>query len=275
MKRQTRLIAKILNVVGLINIQFAVKEDQVYILEVNPRASRTVPFVSKATSVPLARIATAVMMGRSLEELGLTDDIEAKYVSVKESVLPFNRFPGTDPLLGPEMRSTGEVMGIGASFGEAFYKAQLAADSPLPVKGAVFISVHDHDKDTILPVAKKLSELGVKITSTQGTASFLWDRGVWADVIQKVHEGHPNVLDYLESGKINMLINTPLGKESQIDDYNIRRMAIAHGIPYTTTTSAAEAAAQGIDAKLNGHIFVRHLQENPVVYLAIPRRRDE
>ncbi len=265
-KRQTRVIAKTLEVVGLINIQFAVQRDLVYVLEVNPRASRTVPFVSKATSFPLARVATALMMGKTLEELGITADLDVHYVSVKESVLPFNRFPGTDPLLGPEMRSTGEVMGTGASFGEAFYKAELGANTPLPVNGVVFISVHDSDKETILPVAKKLSELGIKITATSGTASFLWKHGIWSDVLQKVHEGHPNVLDYIENAKIDLFINTPLGKESQIDDYTIRQAAIRHGIAYTTTTSAAFAAVEGIEAKLNGHIFVRHLQENPFIY---------
>ncbi|MGQ9616465.1 MAG: carbamoyl-phosphate synthase large subunit [Spirochaetota bacterium] len=266
MKRQTRLISKALGVVGLINIQFAVKDDLVYILEVNPRASRTVPFVSKATSFPLARIATAVIMGKTLEELGLKSDLEAKYVSVKEVVLPFDRFPGVDPLLGPEMRSTGEVMGTGASFGEAFYKAELGAGTPLPTNGTVFISVNDYDKPTILPVAKKLSELGLRITATKGTAAYLWQHGVWADVIQKIHEGHPNVLDYIKHGKLDLFINTPLGKASQMDDYLIRLAAIKHRLPYTTTTSAAKAAVEGIEAKLLGHIFVRHLQENPVRY---------
>jgi carbamoyl-phosphate synthase large subunit len=273
MKRQTRLIAKILNVVGLINIQFAVKQDQVYILEVNPRASRTIPFVAKATSVPLARIATAVMMGITLEDLGLTEDLEVQYVSVKVPVMPFNRFPDADPLLGPEMRSTGEVMGIGASFGEAFYKAELAADMQLPQKGTVFISVHDNDKSTILPVARGLSELGLKLAATQGTASFLWDNGVWADVIQKLNEGHPNVLDYLENKKVDLLINTPFGKDSQKDDYMIRQGAIIHNVPYTTTTSAAQAAVEGIGAKVSGHIFVRHLQENPVTAHLTPLKK--
>jgi carbamoyl-phosphate synthase large subunit len=249
MERQARLLAKSLQVVGLINIQFAVKEDLVYVLEVNPRASRTVPFVSKATSLPLARIATAVMMGKTLDELNVTEDCMVKYVSVKESVMPFNRFPGIDPLLGPEMRSTGEVMGTGASFGEAFYKAQLGADTPLPVKGTVFISVHDNDKQTM-----------------KGTAMYLWENGVWAEVIQKVNEGHPNVLDYIQHSKLDLFINTPYGKESQIDDYAIRLAAITHGLPYTTTTSAALAAVEGIEAKLNGHTFVRHLQENPHIY---------
>jgi len=266
MKCQTRKIALALEVIGLINIQFAIKDGVIYVLEVNPRASRTIPFVSKATGMPMARIATRLMMGKSLEELGIKRDFETDYVSVKESVLPFNRFPGVDPLLGPEMRSTGEVMGTGASFGEAFYKAELAANTPLPRNGTVFISVNDFDKPTILPVAKKLSELGFKIFATRGTAAFLWDNGVWADVIQKIHEGHPNVLDYIENGRIALFINTPLGKESQMDDYRIRLAAIAHGIPYTTTTSAALAAVEGIEAKLNGHIFVRHLQENSQIY---------
>ncbi|MFW6138067.1 MAG: carbamoyl-phosphate synthase large subunit [Spirochaetota bacterium] len=266
MKSQTRRIAVALGVVGLINIQYAVKDDQVYILEVNPRASRTVPFVSKAAGYPLARIATRVMMGKTLDELGIYDDFDFRYVSVKESVLPFNRFPGIDPLLGPEMRSTGEVMGTGASFGEAFYKAQMASGTPLPTKGMVFISVNDNDKPTILPVAKKLQQLGFKITATRGTSSYLWEHGVWADVIQKIHEGHPNVLDYIENEKVDLFINTPLGKESQMDDYRIRIAAITHGIPYTTTTSAVLSALHGIEARLNGHIFVRHLQETPVIY---------
>jgi carbamoyl-phosphate synthase large subunit len=160
------------------------------------------------------------------------------------------------------MRSTGEVMGTGASFGEAFYKAELGADTPLPTSGTVFISVNDYDKPSILPVAKRLSQLGLKITATKGTASYLWEHGVWADVIQKVHEGHPNVLDYLKSAKVALFINTPLGKASQADDYRMRVAAIQHGIPYTTTTSAALSAVEGIEAKMSGHIFVRHLQEN-------------
>jgi carbamoyl-phosphate synthase large subunit len=171
------------------------------------------------------------------------------------------------------MRSTGEVMGIGASFGEAFYKAELAADMQLPQKGTVFISVHDNDKSTILPVARGLSELGLKLAATQGTASFLWDNGVWADVIQKLHEGHPNVLDYLENTKVDLLINTPFGKDSQKDDYMIRQGAIIHNVPYTTTTSAAQAAVEGIGAKVSGHIFVRHLQENPVTAHLTPLKK--
>jgi carbamoyl-phosphate synthase large subunit len=262
LKRQTRLIARALDVVGLINIQFAVKDDRVYLIEVNPRASRTVPFVSKATGYPLARIATALMMGRTLADLDIDGDFEVDCVAVKESVLPFNRFPGVDPLLGPEMRSTGEVMGVGASFGEALYKAEVGAGSPLPSAGRVFLSVNDYDKPTILPVARRLAQLGLKIAATRGTAAYLWKHGVWAEVIQKVHEGHPNVLDYLQGGEIRLFINTPLGGESQADDYRIRVAAIRHGIPYTTTTSAALAAVEGIEAKLNGHIFPRHLQES-------------
>ncbi len=265
-KRQTRLIAKSLGVIGLINIQFAVKNDEVFVLEVNPRASRTVPFVSKANGVHLARVATAVIMGKSLAELGINKDFEASSISVKESVLPFNRFQGVDPLLGPEMRSTGEVMGTGASFGEAFYKAELGADTPLPSEGSVFISVNDYDKPTILPVAKKLKSLGLNLTATRGTAAYLWDNGVWADVIQKVSEGHPNILDFIKNSRIVLFINTPLGEESQMDDYKMRVAALTHGIPYTTTTSAALAAVEGIEAKLQGHIFIRHLQEYPQIY---------
>jgi carbamoyl-phosphate synthase large subunit len=265
-KRQTRLITKSLGVIGLINIQFAIKNDLIYVLEVNPRASRTVPFVSKANGVNLARVATALIMGKSLAELGIKKDFEPSSISVKESVLPFNRFQGVDPLLGPEMRSTGEVMGTGASFGEAFYKAELGADTPLPSKGSVFISVNDYDKPTILPVAKKLKSLGLNLTATRGTAAFLWDNGVWADVIQKVSDGHPNILDFIINSRIVLFINTPLGEESQMDDYKMRVAALTHGIPYTTTTSAALAAVEGIEAKLQGHIFVRHLQEHPRIY---------
>jgi carbamoyl-phosphate synthase large subunit len=253
-------------VVGLINIQFAVKDDRVYVLEVNPRASRTIPFVSKATGRPLVRIASALLVGKTLEELGITEDLKTLHVAVKESVLPFDRFPGIDPVLAPEMRSTGEVMGIGASFGEAFFKAEAAAGTPLPTAGTVFISVHDNDKEAILPVARKLAGLGLRITATRGTAEFLWRHGVWADVLRKVHEDHPNALDYLRHRKIDLFINTPLGRESQVDDYLIRDAAITAGIPYTTTTSAALAAVEGIEAKLAGHIFVRHLQENPQRY---------
>jgi carbamoyl-phosphate synthase large subunit len=266
MKRQTRLIARALSVVGLINIQFAVKDDVVYVLEVNPRASRTVPFASKATGVNLVQIATALIMGKSLRELGIERDLEADYFSVKESVLPFNRFPGVDPVLAPEMRSTGEVMGVGASFGEAFYKAELAAGTPLPRDGTVFISVNDHDKPTILPVARKLSDMGFRITATKGTAEYLWKHGVWTDVIRKIHGDHPNALDYIRLRKIDLFINTPLGKHSRMDDYLIRDAAIRHGIPYTTTTSAAAAAVEGIEAKRGDHIFVRHLQEQPNPY---------
>jgi carbamoyl-phosphate synthase large subunit len=263
MKEQTRRIALELGVVGLLNIQFAVKDERVYVLEVNPRASRTVPFVSKATGLPLVRIASALLVGRSLEELGIREDPLTLNVAVKECVLPFDRFPGVDPLLAPEMRSTGEVMGLGASFGEAFYKAQAAAGTPLPAAGTVFISVHDNDKQAILPVARRLAAVGLRITATKGTAEYLWANGVWADVLRKVHEDHPNALDYIRHGKVALLVNTPLGRESQMDDYLIRDAAIASGIPYTTTTSAALAAVEGIEARLSGHIFVRHLQENP------------
>ena len=266
MKEATRLMARELGVVGLMNVQFAVKGDTVYVLEVNPRASRTVPFVTKATGMPLVRIATAVMMGRTLEELEITEDLQTLHVAVKECVLPFDRFPGVDPILAPEMRSTGEVMGIGASFAEAFYKAELGAGTPLPVSGTVFISVNDDDKPAILPVARKLAGLGFRITATLGTARHLWEHGVWADVLRKLHEDHPNALDYLRHRRIDLFINTPLGRESQVDDSRIRNAALSAGIPYTTTTSAAVAAVEGIEARLRGHIFVRHLQENPRRY---------
>ncbi len=263
MKEQTRRVALELGVVGLLNIQFAVKDERVYVLEVNPRASRTVPFVSKATGLPLVRVAAGLLVGGSLEQQGIAEEPRPLSVAVKECVLPFDRFPGVDPVLAPEMRSTGEVMGLGASFGEAFCKAQAAAGMPLPVSGTVFISVHDNDKEAILPVARRLSALGLRITATKGTAEYLWAGGVWADVLRKVHEDHPNALDYIRHGKVALLVNTPLGRASQVDDYLIRDAAIAAGIPYTTTTSAALAAVEGIEARLAGHIFVRHLQENP------------
>jgi carbamoyl-phosphate synthase large subunit len=261
MKRHTRAFAKRLGVLGLINVQYAVHEGRVYVIEVNPRASRTVPFVSKATGVPLARIAARVLNGETLDSMGLPDDLEVREVAVKEAVFPFNKIPDADPQLGPEMRSTGEVMGHADSFGLAFAKAQIAADGSLPLEGTVVVTVHDRDKPKATPIVRRLHEMGFEIRATSGTAAYLRARGVPCDTVLKVHEGRPNLLDLLLSGQIQLLVNTPLGKHAQQDDYMIRRAAIARGIPYTTTLSAADAAAGAIMALRSRKLTVTSIQE--------------
>ncbi len=261
MKAHTRSLAQALGVVGLINVQFAVKDGVVYVLEVNPRASRTVPFLSKATGVPLARLAARCMVGRKLEEFGLTADPAVSGVAVKESVFPFDKLPGVDPLLGPEMRSTGEVMGIASSFGLAFAKAQVAAGNTLPSKGRIAVSVHDNDKPTATPIVRRFHELGFEIWATSGTARYLQARGVPATPVLKVHEGRPHLVDHLISGDIAMLINTPLGKHAQFDDYAIRRAAIQRKVLYTTTLSAASALCDALIGVGNRKLEVCSLQE--------------
>ena len=261
MREHTRAFALKLGVVGLLNVQYAIKDGVVHVLEVNPRASRTVPFVSKATGVSLARIAAAVAVGKTLDELGLSDDVVQPYVAVKEAVFPFSKFPGVDLVLGPEMRSTGEVMGIADSFGMAFAKAQASADGALPLEGAVFITVNDHDKDNVIPIARRFHGLGFKVYATEGTARHLRVRGVPAERVLKVHEGRPNAIDLLLSGKIHLLVNTPLGKLTQQDDYAIRRAALQQRVPYTTTLSAASAACDAIIALKSRTGEVRSLQE--------------
>jgi carbamoyl-phosphate synthase large subunit len=261
MREQTIALAKALGVVGLINVQYAIKNRVVYVLEVNPRASRTIPFVSKAIGVPLASYAARVMLGEKLESLGFTEEIAPPYVSVKEAVFPFNKFPGTDPVLGPEMRSTGEVMGISDSFGGAFAKSQIAASNGLPLTGTVLITVNDSDKPTVTPIARRFHEMGFKILATIGTARYLRGRGVPARAVLKVHEGRPNCYDHLVNGDVQLLINTPLGKHSQIDDYRLRQGAIVHRISYTTTMSAASAASDAILALRSRTATVRSLQE--------------
>jgi carbamoyl-phosphate synthase large subunit len=231
------------------------------VLEVNPRASRTIPFVSKAIGVPLASIAARVMLGETLEEIGFTEEVVPPYVSVKEAVFPFNKFPGTDPILGPEMRSTGEVMGIADSFGGAFAKSQIAASNGLPLSGTVLITVNDSDKPTVTPIARRFHEMGFKILATLGTARYLRGRGVPARAVLKVHEGRPNCYDLLVNGDVQLLINTPLGKHSQIDDYRLRQGAIVHRVSYTTTMSAASAASDAILALKSREAGVRSLQE--------------
>jgi carbamoyl-phosphate synthase large subunit len=261
MRAHTVALARALNVVGLINVQYAVKDGTVYVLEVNPRASRTIPFVSKAIGVPLASIAARVMTGETLDAIGFVDEVRPAYVSVKEAVFPFKKFREFDPILGPEMRSTGEVMGIADSFGAAFAKAQLAADNGLPSGGALFVTVNDHDKATATPIVRRFHELGFRILATKGTATYLRARGVPAERVFKVHEGRPHAIDLVVNGEVHLLINTPLGKHAQRDDYTIRQAAIAHRVPYTTTLSAASAACDAVLALRSRHPSVRSLQE--------------
>jgi carbamoyl-phosphate synthase large subunit len=261
MRRHTRAFAERLGVVGLLNVQFAIKDGTVYVLEVNPRASRTVPFVSKTTGVPLASLAAAIMVGKTLDDLGLHDDVLQPYVAVKEAVFPFSKLPGVDLILGPEMRSTGEVMGIADSFGMAFAKAQISAEGALPLEGAVFVTVNDHDKANVVPIARRLHGLGFRLLGTEGTARYLRARGIPTERVLKVHEGRPNAIDLLVSGRIQLLINTPMGKLTQRDDYAIRQAALQHRVPYTTTLSAASAACDAIIALRSRAGEVRSLQE--------------
>jgi carbamoyl-phosphate synthase large subunit len=261
MKRYTRAFAERLGVVGLLNVQYAIKNGIVYVLEVNPRASRTIPFVSKTTGVALASMAAAVMVGRQLDDLGLSDDPAQPYVAVKEAVFPFNKLQGVDLILGPEMRSTGEVMGIADSFGMAFAKAQASADGALPLGGAVCVTVNDHDKATVTPIARRFHELGFRILATEGTAKYLRSRGIPTQKVLKAYEGRPNTVDLIVSGQVQLLINTPLGKLTQQDDYTMRRAALQHGVPYTTTMSAASAACDAIIALKSRAGEVRPLQE--------------
>ena len=261
MRRHTKAFAEALGVVGLINVQYAVKAGVVYVLEVNPRASRTVPFVSKATGYSLAKLAAAVMVGRTLDEIGLPDDLPVPGVAVKEAVFPFTKLPGVDALLGPEMRSTGEVMGIADSFGMAFAKSQIAAEGGLPLEGGVLVTVNDSDKPTVLPIARRFHEMGFRVIATEGTRNYLRTRGVPAELVRKAHEGRPNAIDLIVSGDVHLLINTPLGKFTQADDYAIRRAAVTHRVPYTTTMSAANAACDAIIALRSRTGSVRSLQE--------------
>ena len=261
MREHTVALARALGVVGLINVQFAVKDGTVYVLEVNPRASRTIPFVSKAIGVPLAAVAARLMLGETLDDLGITEEIVPPYVAVKEAVFPFNKFREFDPILGPEMRSTGEVMGISDSFGSAFAKAELSADNGLPLSGSIFITVNDPDKRTVTPIARRFYDMGFRLLATEGTARHLRRVGIQVDRVFKVHEGRPNGLDLMVNGEVQMLINTPMGKHAQRDDYSLRQVAIAHRIPYTTTMSAASAACDAILALRSRLPSVRSLQE--------------
>ena len=257
----TKAMAAELRVVGLMNVQYAIKGNRLFVLEVNPRASRTIPFVSKATGVPFAKLATKVMLGRSLRELGLTREIIPAHVSVKEAVLPFNRFPGVDTLLGPEMKSTGEVMGIDTALGAAYAKAQLGAGQNLPLSGTVFISVKETDKKTALPVATLFHQMGFDIIATSGTHAFLESQGIPNAVINKVSLGRPHVVDAIKNGKIQFVINTGLGDTPRRDGYLIRRAAIQFNIPYTTTIAGAMAMCKGISALKEQRLTVKPIQE--------------
>jgi len=261
LKEQTRALALALNVVGLLNIQFAIKGDEIFVIEVNPRASRTVPFVSKATGIPWAKVAAKLMIGRTLKELGIPSEIELKHYSVKEAVLPFIKFSGVDTLLGPEMKSTGEVMGIDSSFGLAFAKSQLAVNSNLPMKGKVLISVNDKDKELILPIARRLEELDFSLMATGGTSSFLAKYGLRVETAYKVNEGRPDIVDHVKNGEIALIINTPLGKTSVYDELAIRRAAVDYRIPYITTIAGAQATVSGLAALISGGLSVKSLQE--------------
>jgi len=257
-----RALALELDVCGLMNVQFAVKDQQVYVLEVNPRASRTVPFVSKATGVPLAKIAARVMAGERLADMELPpEERELGRFCVKEAVMPFGRFPGTDSVLGPEMKSTGEVMGVAEDFAGAYAKSQLAIDYSLPTEGAAFISVCDRDKRAIVPVAKHLSMLGFEILSTRGTARTLQAAGIPVTEVLKVHEGRPNIVDSLVNGEVQIVVNSPFGQETRSDGYHIRTAAVQHGVPNITTIAAANAVVHAIEAVKNGRLTVIALQD--------------
>jgi len=260
-KEYTVQLAKELRVRGLLNIQYAVQGETVYVLEVNPRASRTVPFVSKSIGIPLAKIAAKVMAGKTLRELGYLEIPPIKHVSIKEAVMPFSRFPEVDTVLGPEMKSTGEVMGIDTSFGIAFAKAELSAGLNLPTKGSVFISVRNSDKRSIIFLAKKLHELGFKIYATKGTANMLSRNGINAEAAKKVQEGRPNVVDLIKNRTVDLVINTPWGKGTRVDGYEIRTNSAVYGIPCITTIAAASAVVQGIEALISGELDVKAIQD--------------
>ncbi|MDD5495593.1 MAG: carbamoyl-phosphate synthase large subunit [Candidatus Omnitrophica bacterium] len=261
-KKNTYAMAKELKVKGLMNVQYAVKNNIVYVLEVNPRASRTVPFVSKAIGIPLAKLATKIMLGKTLDELGFTKEKNINFVVVKESVFPFIRFPGADAILGPEMKSTGEVMGMDSTFGMAYAKSQLAAGQKLPKKGNVFISVKNQDKRNMVFVAKKLSDLGFKILATIGTAEALRSNDIEVRVLPKLHEGRPNIIDFIKDNKVHLIINTPAGKATKEDESKIRAHAILYNVPLITTVSGAQASVNGIENLIKKpEMSVRSLQD--------------
>ncbi|MCZ6513659.1 MAG: carbamoyl-phosphate synthase large subunit, partial [Nitrospinae bacterium] len=261
MKRQTRELALELNVVGLLNIQFAIQDGEIYVLEVNPRASRTIPFVSKATGIPLAKIAAKVMTGKTLEELGLTEEKEISHIAVKESVFPFIKFSDVDVLLGPEMKSTGEVMGIDTSFGRAFAKSQIATGIKLPDQGVVFISVKDGDKTAAGKIGASLATLGYKLIATRGTGNYLKDQGLKVAHINKVKEGSPHIVEALESGKIDFVVNTTFGEQAVKDSFSMRRAALMQNLPYCTTIAGAFALVDALKSLQNSNLSLTPLQD--------------
>jgi len=260
-KRQTKELALALSVKGLVNIQFAIKDREIYLIEVNPRASRTIPFVSKAIGVPLAKLGTKIMVGKTLTELGFTEEIVPGYMCIKESVFPFIKFAGVDTILGPEMKSTGEVMGIDTELGRSFAKAQMASGNELPMSGTAFISVKDDDKEKASQVAKKLSELGFNILATAGTASYLDKLGINCSLVTKVSQGRPHVVDHLKNGEVQLVINTTFGEEEIAQSYSIRRTSVTQGVPYFTTIAGAQAAAGAIEVLIKEELCVKALQE--------------
>jgi carbamoyl-phosphate synthase large subunit len=273
MREHTIAFARALGVVGLINVQFAIKDGVVYVLEVNPRASRTIPFVSKAIGVPLASYAARVMLGESLDQIGFTEEIVPPHISVKEAVFPFSKFREFDPILGPEMRSTGEVMGMADTFGVAFAKAQLGAGNGLPLEGTVFVTVNDRDKPTAAGIARRFHAMGFAIVATEGTARYLRERGVPCALVNKVGVGRPDGIDLIKNDEMQLLINTPLGKRAQKDDYSLRQAAIAYRVAYTTTLSAASAACDAIHSLRNQAPIVRTLQEWQASIVTAPASR--
>jgi carbamoyl-phosphate synthase large subunit len=254
-RKITKTLALSLEVVGLINIQFAIAEGKLYVLEVNPRASRTVPFLAKATGLPLAKIATRLMMGNSLKSMGLSADLEVDRFYVKTPVFPFAKFPGSDPIASVEMRSTGEVMGSADSMGMAFFKAQLAAGISLPKAGKALITVNDRDHDNVVPIAKRLSDAGFMLCATRGTALTLRASNLRVEEVQKHGEGEPDCVDAIRQGEIDLIINTPLGGESHRDGVALRQMALEKEVPFITTLSGAEAAVDAIEALKRGETF--------------------
>jgi carbamoyl-phosphate synthase large subunit len=257
----TRRIARALKVVGLMNVQYALKDDEIFVLEVNPRASRTIPYLAKATGVPLAQVAARLMTGKTLADLGITEDLVPAGVFVKTPVFPFIRFPGVDSILGPEMKSTGEVMGGAMDFGHAFAKAMLGAGQRLPEQGTVCLSVNNDDKAEVVAIAKAMAEMGFAIVGTRGTAVYLRAHGVDCGVVFKVNEGRPNLADEIVNRCIHLVVNTPLGLESFFDDKAVRRAAMIAGIPCITTMTGAAAAVDAIRALKGRDLDVRSLQE--------------
>jgi carbamoyl-phosphate synthase large subunit len=260
-KRQTKALARELKVIGLMNIQFAVKDGEIYILEVNPRASRTVPFVSKATGVPLAKIAAKIMGGMTLKELGITSEREITHIAVKEAVFPFDRFHGVDTILGPEMKSTGEVMGIDEDFGLAYAKAEESSHNKLPLSGKIFISVKDKDKPGTCHIVKKFLDMGFDVIATRGTAEHLRNKGIEVGLVNKVAEGRPHIVDLIKNKEISFVINTVTGARAQKDSFSIRESALQYRVPFTTTLSGAHAVVNAIEKLLKGKIHIKSLRE--------------